>query len=260
MIGYWKFDGNTEDDTIAANHGVIVGVPSYATGMDGDALVCGDGGFDGAVTVPCDESEDHSQNFTLSAWIKPNNAGGGDYGHIYDSVEFGVPAGNGFSLMAQPTGIDDGDPNTMGLNGWQAGQWDFTSPDGTITINQWQHVAMVLGFIANGEQTGTLYINGSKAVSITGSAVPSSQTAFLIGNNAANVRAFDGLIDEYRIFNYAFDDVGVAVLYEELSGESVCIYPPDADLTGDCLVNIEDLAALADGWLECTLILSSSCP
>jgi hypothetical protein len=39
-------------------------------------------------------------------------------------------------------------------------------------------------------------------------------------------------------------------------GGDVCVLPPAYDLTGDCKVNIDDIAALASGWLDCGLVPS----
>jgi len=54
-------------------------------------------------------------------------------------------------------------------------------------------------------------------------------------------------------FNYAFDGFAVAV------GNSYCREQPRMDFTGDCRVDMADLAVFAESWLECNLIPESAC-
>jgi len=52
--------------------------------------------------------------------------------------------------------------------------------------------------------------------------------------------------DEVRLYNYGLSAEQVTYLY---TGQLVCVDPPAYDVTGDCKVNLEDLAASAGEWL-----------
>jgi hypothetical protein len=54
-------------------------------------------------------------------------------------------------------------------------------------------------------------------------------------------------------FNYELDGFAVAV------GKSICREQPRMDFTGDCRVDMADLAVFAESWLECNLLPESAC-
>jgi len=94
LIGWWKFDGNTQDSSGLGNHGIAGGNPTYVPGkfsnglnLDGDDYVAIDGVV-GDLT---------SNNFTLSIWIKSTQTGEGNViasnttsSHVF---QFGIKGG-----------------------------------------------------------------------------------------------------------------------------------------------------------------------
>jgi hypothetical protein len=82
------------------------------------------------------------------------------------------------------------------------------------------------------------------------------------GPGAPTTQNYEGRIAGFRVFNYVLDAVDVAQEYFNDSGQAVCDVntKPVGDLTGDCLVNLDDVARLAQDWLGCTLLPISECP
>jgi hypothetical protein len=60
---------------------------------------------------------------------------------------------------------------------------------------------------------------------------------------------FDGLMDDVRVYEIYLDQGQVAALYEDVMGQAPCTEPLDGDLNGDCVVDLEDFAILAQDWL-----------
>lgn len=105
-----------------------------------------------------------------------------------------------------------------------------------------------------------IYIDGIQAVSHNPAphAVQTSEN-FLIGKtNTTNLTAefFVGAMDQVKVYNYALTAIEVGQLYTDITGGDVCVVPPTYDITNDCKVNLDDLAALAGGWLDCGLVPS----
>ena len=68
------------------------------------------------------------------------------------------------------------------------------------------------------------------------------------------------MIDEFRIYNYPMTSVEAAYEYYALSGESACAVPVTNDITGDCEVNLDDVAMLVGDWLVCNWVPAEICP
>jgi len=65
---------------------------------------------------------------------------------------------------------------------------------------------------------------------------------------------FNGLIDEFALYNYALSPLEIGQLYIAGAGGTVCVETPQYDLTGDCQVDLEDFAIFAASWAESSLV------
>jgi hypothetical protein len=258
LVGYWNFDQPVGSDPNVAwqdlsgtdNHLEPKFAPpagyTWAEGADGTAngaLV-----FDGQFALGT-MREDGLMNaipvgnepYTILAWFKatPKNQGvigWGSYG-AYNQC-------NAIAMYA--------DAPAMIKNYW----WDndmSISRGYSLVDNVWHQVVVTY----NGT-TRVGYIDGIQAAVDNPAPhnVPSSVN-FLIGKtNASNLTAefFVGAIDEVKVYNYALTKINVAKSYTDIRGGDLCVYPPAYDLTGDCRVNLDDLALLAAEWLDCGLV------
>ena len=71
--------------------------------------------------------------------------------------------------------------------------------------------------------------------------------------------AFNGALDDIRIYNYDLSPHEVGALYFDVTGQPGCVHPPEFDLTGDCRFDLQDLVIIIRGWLDCGLYPESEC-
>ena len=103
-----------------------------------------------------------------------------------------------------------------------------------------------------------LYIDGafenSTSISLARQA---NENPFTVGKSAVwTGRYFDGIIDDFKLWNYALSDADAVRLYTTDTGESRCLRGelPTYDLNGDCRVDLDDFVAIASAWLESNLV------
>jgi len=72
--------------------------------------------------------------------------------------------------------------------------------------------------------------------------------------------AYEGLIDDVRIYSYPQGAYEIATAYTDFEDEAtVCVEPVPGDLNDDCVINTGDAAIAALNWLRCNLIPTSAC-
>jgi len=148
------------------------------------------------------------------------------------SLDFGLRDGSGQNITwsydnrppispetwyfyAATWGINTADPNQMEVHVYLNGELvrSGTRPD--VGMVSWQY-SMVLG----------------------------------AGNSRGSVEDnWFGVLDEVKFYNYPLTGLEIAQEYVAVTGEAVCLNPPESDLTGDCRVDMTDLAVLASEWL-----------
>jgi len=116
---------------------------------------------------------------------------------------------------------------------------------------KWVHVAATYDGV-----TSKLFINGVQRLSGTGFSL-GPKTNAILGIGTCEVHAdktygnkFMGSIDEVRLYNYALTNAEVAALYAADSASSVCTGNPQFDFNGDCVMDMADLKAFVDAWLQ----------
>ncbi len=178
-IGRWNLDEGTgtsaADDSGNSNTGTITD-PTWINGKFGKAL-----SFNGtSAEVNIGDTDNTSGMLTISAWIKPNTVSGG-YDAIYGESGFGFYNFNGVLTL------------------WTSA---FTGGTGTLTVNQWQHVAATFD---SSTDSIYFYINGTRVYSKTNwtGTVPNDANTEFIGSYNGSQEWFSGLIDDMRIYNYA---------------------------------------------------------
>ena len=130
-----------------------------------------------------------SQELAISYWVYPHSDGESNTGYIFQENT---------NTYCQTT---NDDATYVDL----ACALDL-STDATLTVtdalrlSQWSHVTLLWNNDADDELT--IYINGTyRGESTNGVGDPSTDTANLyLGGNTTN---FDGLLDDFRIYNYA---------------------------------------------------------
>ncbi|MEX1275436.1 MAG: FG-GAP-like repeat-containing protein [Bacteroidota bacterium] len=178
--------------------GLSVPVPFFPGG--GNALSFN--GTDGYVSIPDQPSLRLTNNFTLEAWVYPTGSGNmtildkGNYNYLF-SLRPNATTGLGFFTV-----------NT----GW-------VYSGGTVPLNQWSHVAVV---VESGTGGVKFYLDGVLLGTATlPAAVVTNNGEVNIGRQApgnCNCNFFHGQLDEVRIWNVARTDGDIQSSHNRLLG------------------------------------------
>ena len=202
LVSHWRFDegsGPTAADDVGMNLGTLVNGPTWSTGRVGGALT-----FDGSndfVQVSDDPSLDITSELTIAAWISPHSAGQGDQGRIVDKAGADGTVGWVFHVNSSNRLGFQQHGKTPGIN----------TRSNVISIDTWQHVVAVV----SGGRNVTFYVNGTNVGSGTlNGAIAANTKPLWIGIRGDGQRAFDGSIDEVRIYDRALSAGEVDALYQ----------------------------------------------
>ena len=198
LVGLWSFDGNADDSSGNNNHGTLnnfTGVFWVDDQWGGQAL--GFDGMDDYVDCGNDASLNITTAITIEAWVYPRSAGRNNYGRITDKHP--APC-----LLVGPNG------QLRWFGDIGGASVDKAVCTGCVSWNSWHHLALTYDM---NEAIPTIrgYVDGELKGTITGYSGPLSTTSvhLAIGNSLEDGtayylnRAFDGLIDEVRIYDYA---------------------------------------------------------
>jgi hypothetical protein len=241
MIGHWPFDVDPNDYSGLGNDGTLYGDPVFVTGIAGSGAIDLDG--DDYVTMD-DVSDDILTNdITMSAWVKTTDQ---------EADWFSCNSGTGGNVALFE--IWDGGYLNM-YDGGSEG-WSTTM----VSDGKWH----LLTYTRIGA-TGYIYVDGAQENTHEANFSFNSDDRWSIGqewDGDTPSDFLDGQVDDARLYNYGLGEYEVAQLYVDVKDEGACPKSdrPGADLTGDCLVTIEDFALVASEWLFCGRAPASMCP
>ena len=200
----------------------------------GAILIDGAVHADSRVEIPTDSLSLSSSTVCMWVWLKPeqNPSTRFFFGHTslpvwQNRIQVYMDGSN--------TLLDVGMGDTHTLNTGVA----------SLSTEAWHHIA--LGW------DGTdcyVYVDGQLVSSGPYSGLTSLQSLVYIGNNGnpGTAQAFNGLIDDVRIYDYRLLLEEVMWLAEAMQTEVA--NPKSMDLTKDGQINIEDLAVFSESWLQ----------
>ncbi len=243
-VAWYKFDGNA-DDSAGSAHGQPRGSPTYVEGVYGRAI-----SFDGyrdsveITNAPFLFARIRS-GITIAFWQY-----GTDSIHHTDTL---CCSDYAYNIYDPTIAINLGVWKSPGKYNWDCGSpWSF---DNRLSGNhnyktewsgRWNHWAFT-------KDTGTgkmqIFLNGLLYDSRTGAnSIISAITSFEIGSGWYG--GYDGLIDDFRIYDYALSEAEIA--YAATNGTGIFDLPllSPADLNSDNRIDLKDFAILADNWLE----------
>ncbi|OUS76058.1 hypothetical protein B1748_14705 [Paenibacillus sp. MY03] len=196
--------GSSTEERVSGQARTITGTPAWVSGKEGNAL-----DFDGVSTSVVLDSV-NKEAFTIAAWIKPHSYtynhfvfGQGVSGEQEYMFNLWVNGGKLFFLLSDESG------NGFGL-------WPFSTAENSIPLNDWTHVA-----VSRSGNLFKLYLNGVLAASKTASGnldLSGNPNPLRIGAQNASgggpMGVFDGLIDEFNVFEEALTDVEIIMVME----------------------------------------------
>ena len=213
LVGCWTFDGSytkAPDCSGNNNTGTLTNGPTRATGKIGQAL-----NFDGSndvVNAGSGSSLGNLSALTLSAWVKAESFGESGQGYILDKTTSIGPV-NGWAFQVTTTGstlqfaVDYDETNLL-----------VTAVSNTIELNKWIYFALTW----DGSSTASnvhIYKNGAEVSSYgtqtnaSGNRNSDASASLRIGEQPNGLRAFDGSLDDVRIYNRVLSAAEVKRLY-----------------------------------------------
>jgi VCBS repeat-containing protein len=199
------------DDSVGA--AVLTGATGWSdNGIFGGAVDLPGGDNANAVDLP-DNLLQGEENFTTSFWVRPDTKGNwiGLF-HIGDGL-----GGDGSFFQIQMQTQANGNTGlaaTFKAKGSNNQERVYAVPTRDVAANEWNHVA----FTREGS-VGTLYLNGAQIASRNDLTIdmtdvgPTSNN--WLGRNGFPDPAFDGLMDEVRLYTTALSAADVSTLYDE---------------------------------------------
>lgn len=250
LLAWYQFENNL-DDAAGTNDAAPMGMPmAYTDGTiatDGQAYAADpNGSMYGILPTGCYPKAGFGNGLercTYSAWVKLADSSEG--GNLIGEFNAGYTTSMRFSLntsgFAVSTYMRD-DTNNLKLVADVGGL--------TITDNEWHFVAITY----NGSKAVT-YFDGlavqTVATTISNFADWDYPFPLLSVNSRGTIDGgFKGRVDDLKIYNYALSAEAMAQQYYDVTGQKVCLYGnPTYDFSGDCVVDIADLAIFAADWL-----------
>jgi hypothetical protein len=190
-VSWWPGDG-AANDQVDGNHGTLMNGTTYALGMVGQAF-----GFDGTddyVAIPNGIIPSTQRNFTLDAWVYPNN--------IDNNVIFYSGTGGEYQL-------DIGGGNFRFCILLTNGTWYCASS--SPTSGNWVHLAGV-----RRDTSVELWVNGVLMSTVADPSLnlqsPSGYNSSLGAYNRG-ARFWNGRIDEVELFTRALSQTEIQSIY-----------------------------------------------
>lgn len=200
MVVRLNLDSDTKDSTVNLNHAAING-GSFVSGINGEGAVSLNGSSD---FMQLSSDIVSYEELTISTWVKWAGFNVGQYLFEFsngsDEYFYLSPSISGFTEFAiKHNGVE------QKLNA------------AALPAGEWAHVAITIGDLGM-----FLYINGQVvAQSEIASIRPIDIMPFLnyLGVNTGNEKYFEGLVDDFRIYNYQMTPGTVGAIYNALSVE-----------------------------------------
>jgi hypothetical protein len=226
LVGHWTFDGTDMDwgDTAAEvrdrsgndNHGnattSMSAIASPTFGVLGQGMR-----FDGAadiVTIPSNTSIDDLHAVTYCAWVYPESWGESSEGTIfYKSAD---DCGNRYALYLVNSGYTASFASSFACYG-TTDPWSIAA-NNSLSLGTWAHLCAT--FDDSGDDYIHLYKDGTEVVSYelytqhVGATNADTGYDLIIGADESADYAFDGVIDDVRIYDRALSGAEIKRLYE----------------------------------------------
>ena len=215
-LAHWKLDdgtGTTAVDSEGGHDGTLTNGPTWVAGQIGDAL-----SFDGSddyvdLTSDTELDDVFVGGATVMAWIYPTSWGENGYGRIFDKSSSASSTGDGWALRLN---VDNGGVINFG-QGFSSGRGWWRPPNGSISLNAWQHLAIVYDADSTANDPD-IYLDGvalpvTRIDSPSGSIRSDAAINLRLGNFAGGTsHTFEGTIDDARIYDRMLSAAEIAEL------------------------------------------------
>ncbi len=198
LVAYYAFNNDVKDGSGGGNDGVLVGAPTFATGLTGYGTALQLNGTADAVNLGAGKSAfNPADSLSVSLW-----ANIGAWATAWGNV---MISNRGESSMGWQ--VRRNSNNALCFTTRGTGSED-TASTANPTLNQWIHIACVFDSVA---KTKTIYINGVQdtQVTTTGTKITATTVNTYIGGRDSGAKTLDtttlftGMLDEIRVYQRA---------------------------------------------------------
>lgn len=205
LTSHYSFENNLSDSTGGFAQGTVTGEKidstggtiTYAEGVTGKAAA-----FDGKSGVKLADGLITGNSYSVSLWLKP------DQHTQFTTSFFGANAKNSWISLVP----DSWDHNTML---WSGEAWYDATTGSRIGTNEWHHLAFTVN-----KGAVKVYVDGEQKFSGTGfpDIFNNDAGTFSLGVNWWDA-AYQGMMDELRVYNVPLTDVVIKKLSQENSAD-----------------------------------------
>ena len=210
LVLYYSFDkdegGKVTDRSGQKNNGVVHGAQWVPKGKQGGAYSFGG---NGSSFIDAGNPGDFCSNFTVAVWVYPRTFDG--ICSIFSKTE--PTSASGFGFEKRP------DSDVLRFGYFNNGAWHFMNMRHQPPLNEWTSYA-----ITHDGASVRGYFNGIQDSDVipTSAIVQLPSTRLSLGINlpgsAEPARNWNGLIDEFMLFDRALSDAEVAALFKAQGG------------------------------------------
>lgn len=247
---WYRFDGSAIDSAGRA-HGQLQGRPIYAAGVYGQAICFLNRGDAVAVSDAAQVFEGIREAVTIAFWQN-----GEDSPHRNDTL---CCSNFTYGVSNPSIAVHLGCWRDPGQYRWDCGSpWSFENRLAgrhraqSEWMGAWNHWAFTKDIrVGSDDDKGEMriYLNGVLYDSRSGTDAPIEEiTSFTIGSGWYG--HYDGLIDDFQIYDYALSEAEVAHLASDGTGQLPCQTSLSADLDDSDRVDLRDFGVLAEQWLD----------
>ncbi|ARN56236.1 LamG-like jellyroll fold domain-containing protein [Sedimentisphaera salicampi] len=218
---------------------------------------------DAAALGGTDSPAEFSDEITVSLWVKSEGVPGSWTGIVSKRQDPDWQSGSDWFWTIPPSG----DYMSISSAGVGTENLSYDPP----AEGEWTHLA----FTANADG-GKLYYNGVNVDTEPDFKINKTDAQLVIGGSILREDgtiggAFNGVMDDLRIYNYAKDEAEIADIYYDISETPVCSNMLDLDLQfdvagggpegdqPDCKIGLPDFLEFASTWLNCGLYPEDYC-
>jgi hypothetical protein len=209
LVAWWPMDGNPLDLWASHNPSATNAI-TFVPGMVGPGVTFGTGGY---IDIPHSPAL-ANQQFTIDAWVKPQDPGPNDdfWGSVIVQKDLPIPTGH----TDQSVSLWWSAQQQKFIFGFGNSYTERIVSSSTFPSGQWYHVAATYD-----GSTFKLYVNGALEAQMALVKIISYSVSipWTIGSTAAPFRTlgaprtFNGVIDEVEIFNRALTQGEIQSIY-----------------------------------------------
>jgi hypothetical protein len=211
LVAGWHFNEGAGSDAIdyVSNDTDGGNLPGLASGGKIDAARDWNGTDDYIRVSNNKAAINNVDTFTYTAWIYPHSFGENERGHLLQMN------GAGGTKIQFRMRNDDANETFRAYVGSNAADAYADLVDYSISLNNWQHIAVT--YDDAGDRYARVYINGVEGdyqqwTPNMGVVFDDSANHLFIGADGTGVDAFDGLIDELRLYNRILSEEEIRIV------------------------------------------------